>query len=100
MFRNMIPGSLTEIRWQCSRVGTPILGCSWIVQASVLGQASVGLLMEGSREATRPVDSRVLAAFTAAAVSPVAVSMEEEEEEDSMEVVAAMEAVTTDKRRE
>src|SRR5438132_1024178 len=33
MFRNTIPGSLTEIRWRCSRVGTPIQGCSWMVQA-------------------------------------------------------------------
>ena len=39
------------------------------------------------QEITRSVDSRVLADFTAAAVST--------EEEDSMEVVAAMEAAAT-----
>jgi len=52
---------------------------------------SVDSRMAGSREATRSVDSRVLADFMAAAVST--------EEEDSMEVVAAM-AAATDKRRE
>ena len=52
--------------------------------------------MAGSPEATRSVDSRVLADFAAAVFMAVAVSTEE----DSMEVAAAMEAVATDKRRQ
>src|SRR5579859_7132484 len=37
----MIRGSLTELRWRCSRVGNRIQGCSGIVQASALEQVSV-----------------------------------------------------------
>src|SRR5690242_5928688 len=37
----MIRGSLTELRWRCSRVGIRIQGCSGMVQASALEQVSV-----------------------------------------------------------
>src|SRR5579871_3222850 len=37
----MILGSLTELRWRCSRGGIPIQGCSGMVQASALEQVSV-----------------------------------------------------------
>ena len=73
-------------------------GIKWLTQMCLTARPQftqaplVDSRMAGSPEATRSVDSRVLADFMAAAVST--------EEEDSMEVAAAMEAVATDKRRQ